>query len=96
MLVIGVRLYFANKQANIEVSEFFTQSILPVVKVIAISAPFYFFTNNYVETSGYLARILLTTAFLILILFSIYILGLSYSERAFIIGTIKNKIFKKK
>lgn len=96
IFVIGVRLYFANKQANIEVSKFFTQSIIPVVKVIAISAPFYFFANNYVETSGYFAKILLTTAFLILILFSIYILGLSSGERAFIIGTIKNKIFKKK
>lgn len=96
MLVIGVRLFFANKQANIGVTEYLKQSILPVVKVVLVTFPFYFVMSNYFETSGHLSMLLITIAFLLIIILSIYFLGLTSGERTFFIKTIRNKILKKK
>ena len=95
-LVIGVRLFFANRQASIAVPKFFTQTIIPATKVIVITLPFYLFFNNYVETSGLLIKTLGTIAFTVIILFSIYLLGLTSGERKFILATIQTKIFKRK
>lgn len=96
MLVIGVRLYFANKQAKIEVGEFFKQSIIPIVKVIVVTFPFYYFMSKTIVNCGYLSMVLMTILFLAIIILSISFLGLTSGERAFIIDSIKNKIFKKK
>ena len=96
MLVIGVRLFFANKQANIGVTEFIKQSILPVVKVVLVTFPFYYVMSNYFETSGNLSMLLMTIAFIVIIILSIYFLGLTSGERTFFIKTIRNKILKKK
>lgn len=95
MLVIGVRLYFANKQAKIEVGEFFKQSIIPIVKVIVVTFPFYYFMSKTIVNCGYLSMVLMTILFLAIIILSISFLGLTSGERAFIIDSIKNKIFKK-
>ena len=94
MLVLLVRLYFANKQAEVSILEFFTKSIVPIVKVVLLTVPFYYLISKFWTTSGWLT-LLLTIAFVAVILISVCFVGLTTGERAFLIGTIKNKIFKK-
>lgn len=92
--VIYVRMFFANKQAGIKVSEFVKHSFLPIFKVVIVTQPINFLINGYVETATIANKFFVTSLFAVYIFVCIYFVGFTSAERVFVKDMILKKIKK--
>ena len=94
-LVIAVRMFYAYLQAGISYTDFFRCSIMPVLKIISITMPVYYFVNNYIEEAHIAYKTIITLLFEFFIIFSIYKIGYTRNEQSFIKNVIISKVKRK-
>lgn len=96
VLVVVVRLYFARKQTGISIKNFTTNTILPVIKVITATLPFYLLISNYITNTTTGLKTIITILYFFLIIISVFFVGFTTSEKLFIKNFISVKISKRK
>ena len=90
LLTHFARLVYLRKLIHLSVREFTTQVMARILGVVALSAPLPFYLSVHFERWQ---KLLLTTGVSsAMILITVYLIGLTKSERIFIKHTIKNKL----
>ena len=90
-----VRLLYAKKQAEMKMVYFLNGAILPVIWVLLITQPCYYFFKCFYYMGGFWHWTLLTIVLEIVLFASIFCIGMTKNERVFIINSAKKMINKK-
>ena len=91
-----VRMFFANKQTQMKVKTFIHGSIMPIVYVLIITQPFYYLLRVFYNNGGSWYWLLLTVLLEVLVLISIYYVGMTRNERVFVTKGIQKFLKIKK
>ena len=90
LLALFIRLSFAQKQADMSITSFFKYSLKPIIYVLIITQPCYYIFQHYYDKGGGWLWLLLTLILEIVIVSTIYFVGMTSNERLF----VKNGINK--
>ncbi len=94
-IVIIVRLYFAESQAKVGYKSFIRQSLLPILKIVIITQPFYFLCFNYINKIGLAEKISITLIYIVFILSVVWYVGFTHGEKILVKKIIIEKIKRK-
>lgn len=83
-----VRLIFAERQADMQIRYFLNGSLKPIMLVLLVSQPLYYFLRHYYDKGDIWFWLLLTLMLEIIIISIIYFIGMTNNERAFVTRSI--------
>ncbi len=83
-----VRLFFAHKQADMRLGLFFKGAIVPVLIVLMVTQPCYYLLKLLYSNGGIWVWLALTILLEIVVVASIYLIGMTSNERRFVMNSV--------